>query len=657
MSALNVHPVQIKMNSIQDAITDELTYDVVVVVANIAKEHQALNFQTVTCYDAQRQVEQYLQFQIPHNKVGLHPKVSSIGDQSVLIEHALPFASQMHNRRRPPREETMREPWKKAVNFSPEKRRDRSNHIAHSENNLASLQRASSLIEVAFVSKKQKFVGTCERSSFPLLFVNGLADVQDCLAMYVKTLRTDCPFREAIESSIDRRNCATGPNLSHCREHNMLYGLKINCTSLHPLNVGYIMPNRTGFFVSGTVGLNFSSVMPLLIAFCLFACPKVRPDTYCIPRGNFQILVQIPIREDLGKGMSRPLTTTPTPLGTNPTQVVDLPDTAESIQEENIASPEKKTDGNEGQPFIFSSECPLPTDSHLPAVRISDDDCEVQPTAEWTHPPPGLESRGGKDNDPIESFSRSPSSYHQQQNNASEILTASVLPKNSSQFPLPPIVEDDDESQIASALSAISLRNQKESDKKMEERNTSKEDKRTRQHPYLRGANLQTKHNQREISQVLTGSTIEQLLFNGGDQQPANDIRSQPLSGNRRSKSADWNSTVTPKKSKKLVSSRSCPPSRIRFSPGKEVFKIAAKGGQNDREFRHRKVEVNQELKDPICKGPLARKKPLIRRAGQANTISSFLRNLSRSLSQWRLKMTFKRRIKNLTLTLLMLRT
>ena len=260
----------------------------------------------------------------------------------------------------------------------------------------------------------------------------------------------------------------------------------------------------------------------------------------------------------------------------------------------------------------------------IPAVRISDDDCEVQPTAEWTHPPPGLGSRGDKDDDPIESFSLSPSSYHQQQNVASNILTAPEIPKNSSQFPLPPILEDDDEIQISSALSAISICNQKDLDKRTEKSNTSKGDKRTRQHPYLRGVNLQSKHNQCLISQVSTGSTIEQLLFNGGDQQTANDTHCQPLSGNRRSKSADWNSACAPKKSKKLVSSRSCPPSRIRFSPGKEVFKIAAKGDKNDREFRHRKVEVNQEVKAPAFKGPLVRKKPLIRRAGQANTISSF---------------------------------
>ena len=59
-----------------------------------------------------------------------------------------------------------------------------------------------------------------------------------------------------------------------------------------------------------------------------------------------------------------------------------------------------------------------------------------------------------------------------------------------------------------------------------------------------------------------------------------------------------------------------------RLSPGKEVFKIAAKGDKNDR-VGHRKVDVNQELKAPTFKGPLVRK-PLIRRAGQTNTISSF---------------------------------
>ena len=150
-------------------------------------------------------------------------RLTVFGDQSILVEHALPFASQMHNRRRPPKEETMHEHWKKAANFSPEKKKDRSNHLAHSENNLASLQRANSLIEMAFISNKQKYIGTFERSLFPLLFVNGSADVQDCLNTYVNTLKVDCHLREVIGTSIDNyttvlsaRTSATVKNIVCC---------------------------------------------------------------------------------------------------------------------------------------------------------------------------------------------------------------------------------------------------------------------------------------------------------------------------------------------------------------------------------------------------------------------------------------------------------
>lgn len=226
--------------------------------------------------------------------------------------------------------------------------------------------------------------------------MNGLADVQDCLITYVKTLKADCPLREAIEFLIDRHNRATGPNLSHS------------------LNVGYIMPNRTGFFVSGTELLKCHAFTDCLLFVCL---PKgVRPDTFCSPRGNFQILLQIPLHEKAVAVATRALPTTLTPLGTNRTQVADLSATAEERHEEKITFPEKKTDGNEVNSTIVSLEGLLLATSHLPAVRISDE-CDVQTTAEWTHPPPGLECSRGDDDDPIESFSRSPSSYHQPKNN------------------------------------------------------------------------------------------------------------------------------------------------------------------------------------------------------------------------------------------------
>ena len=616
MSALNVHPVQINMNSIQDVIAGELTYDVV--VDRIAKGHQAVSFQTVTCYDSQKQVEQYLQFQIPYCNIGLYPKTYNIGDQSMLVEHALPFASQMHNRRRPPREETMHEHWKKAVNLSPEKKKDRSNHLAHSENNLASLQRANSLIEIAFISKKQKYIGTFERSLFPLLFVNGLADVHDCLNMYVNTLKVDCPLRERIETSIDNYNSATGPNLSHSKEHSVLYGLKVFGTSQQPLKVGYIMPNRNGFIVSGTELLACHAFTECLLFIYL---PKgVRPETCCTPRSNFQILLQIPICMNADKGVSPAATSTP--LGNNPTQVVNTPSTPEAMQEESVAPTLKKEGQVAPDSAMASVKSPLREHCHLPAVRISDGVTGVQPTAEWTQPPPGLIDSKKKDDDPIESFSGSPPSYYQQQISDCNMQAAPDISKNSSQFPLAPIVEDDDEIQISSALSAVSLGNQKGSKKNADKSDNFKGDKLTRQHPYLRSKDRHVNQEQKDLSQVSTGSTIDHLLLLGGHQCSLKNIPSQSTSGDRRSKSADWNSAGVTKRTKKLASSKSCPPSRLRFSPRKEVLKVATKVDGSDK-TGNRKVDSNEAFGNPASKATRG-KKPLIRRAGQTNRISSF---------------------------------
>ena len=111
---------------------------------------------------------------------------------------------------------------------------------------------------------------------------------------------------------------------------------------------------------------------------------------------------------------------------------------------------------------------------------------DSNPRSEWTQPPPGLKGSENKDDDPIESFSGSPPFYHQQQTTGRNAQVAPDISKNSSQFPLAPIVEDDDEIQISSALSAVSLGNQKGLDKSADKIDASKGNKLTRQHPYLR---------------------------------------------------------------------------------------------------------------------------------------------------------------------------
>ena len=196
------------------------------------------------------------------------------------------------------------------------------------------------------------------------------------------------------------------------------------------------------------------------------------------------------------------------------------------------------------------------------------------------------------------------------------------ISKNSSQFPLTPIVEDDDEIQISSALSAVSLGNQKGSDKSVDKIDASKGNKLTRQHPYLRSNDRYVDQEHKDLSQVSTGSTIDQLLLLGGHQRSLKNALGQSTSGDRRSKSADWNSAGASKKTKKLASSKSCPPSRLRPSPRKEVFKVATKVDRSDR-AGNRKLDGNEAFGNPVIK-TTSGKKPLIRRAGQTNMISSF---------------------------------
>ena len=271
------------------------------------------------------------------------------------------------------------------------------------------------------------------------------------------------------------------------------------------------MPNRNGFIVSGTELLVCHAFTDCLLFLYL---PKgVRPEICCTPRSNFQILLQIPICNNTDKVSSPAVMSTP--LGVNPTQVVNTPFTPDASQGENVAPTLEKQGLVAPDSDMTSSKSPFGEHGRLPAVRISDDAADVQSTAEWTQLPPGLVDGGKKDDDPIESFSGSLNSYHQQQTSDGNRQATPDNFKDSSQFPLAPIVEDDDEIQISSALSAVSLSNQKGPNKNTDKIDNLKGDKVARQHPYHRSKDCHVNREHKVLSQVSNGSTIDHLLLLG----------------------------------------------------------------------------------------------------------------------------------------------
>ena len=179
ISSLRYVPVQVKLNELYGALSENLSYDEV--LRRLGEELHAVNFQQVLCFDTDGQVDQYLQCHVPKKCEELFPCNIQVNSTSFFVEHGLPFLAQTKQRRRPPLEESMHDHWKRTVTLAPRAKTDRINHIAPSEKNFASLQRVGNLIEAPLLSNRGKFICSFERSDFPSLFVDGLAGIDDCL--------------------------------------------------------------------------------------------------------------------------------------------------------------------------------------------------------------------------------------------------------------------------------------------------------------------------------------------------------------------------------------------------------------------------------------------------------------------------------------------
>ena len=95
------------------------------------------------CFDEESNTDWYMQFHIPAKSERVLPTKLTVEEEAILVEHARPYAFLQTGSIRPPAEETMHEHWKNASRLAPSDRKDRSNFIAHVENNFASLQRIS----------------------------------------------------------------------------------------------------------------------------------------------------------------------------------------------------------------------------------------------------------------------------------------------------------------------------------------------------------------------------------------------------------------------------------------------------------------------------------------------------------------------------------
>ena len=316
ITALHSVPMQIKWEDIQESCEPSIEQSKV--PQWLKAECQGTSPTKVLAIDEERTVDWYLHFFVPQKIETTFPKQVVFKGKKILIEHALPFAPIRSSITRPPIEETMHEHWKNTASLAPDKKKHRSNCLVHDEDCFPSLQRVNMLQEISVKSRGLKLSGSFEASTTPILFLNGMPDIEDGLSAFVSITSQVAEIAADVEFSVEKHLQQPRSGSKHSNYSGTLYVLSIQCTDHVPLSIGKVFPRRNGCAVSTTELLKCHAFTECLL---LLILPKgIKIDGICTPKRHFDIVVRIPIvsqRESEKEGCPSPLT----PLGHNATQL------------------------------------------------------------------------------------------------------------------------------------------------------------------------------------------------------------------------------------------------------------------------------------------------------------------------------------------------
>ena len=291
--------------------------------------------QKVLCFDEESNTDWYMQFHIPTKAERVLPTKLTVDDEAILVEHARPYAFLQTGSIRPPAEETMHEHWKNAARLAPSDRKDRSNFIAHVENNFASLQRISLLQEFPVSHQGVRYIGTCEMSQFPILFINGEVTVDRCMCTLIENSGSFPDLQDELQGAYDSYvQDPPIPNDFKCQTP-VANVLSVCSSDLTPVNIGKVVKGSRGLFVSSTELLKCHAYTKCTVAILL---PKgIKLELVCTPSRHVEILAKIPVASSPRQSSS--IVTQPTALGVNDTNVAELSQALQSSLSLDTSTP------------------------------------------------------------------------------------------------------------------------------------------------------------------------------------------------------------------------------------------------------------------------------------------------------------------------------
>ena len=318
ISALSSVPAQIKLSGIHKIESFQREQNIF--EDWIWNTLQGTGPRRVLCIDEDSNTDWYMQFHIPSKLEKILPTKLTFDDEEILVEHARPYAFLQTGSIRPPAEESMHEHWKNAARLAPSDRKDRSNFIAHVENNFASLQRISLLQEFPVSHQGVRYIGMCEMSQFPILFINGEVSLDRCMCALIENSGSLPELQDNLQGAYDSYvQDPPIPNDFRCQTP-IVYVLSVCSSDLTPVNIGKIVKGSRGLFVSNTELLKCHAYTKCTVAILL---PKgIKLEFVCTPSRHIEILAKIPVVSSLRQSLS--IATQPTALGVNDTNVAEL---------------------------------------------------------------------------------------------------------------------------------------------------------------------------------------------------------------------------------------------------------------------------------------------------------------------------------------------
>ena len=242
----------------------------------------------MVCVDDDQVTDSFLQFRVPIEDEINYPKVCRHRGKSFSIDHALPYATPIGMRARPPHEQSVHERWKKAARLAPQEKRCHANCIAKSENCPRSLQRVMKLRESSVQDQVATFAVYTEQTKMPWCFFNGSVSEQIAIDCFCKYGISYLENKDDIEMLLTSGEDASSAQGRSSIDSPTVHIIQICCKDDQPLLMGLFYEGKYGWTISTAELVQCHAYTPCTLV--IMTPPGCKLTDICTPNRHYTTL-------------------------------------------------------------------------------------------------------------------------------------------------------------------------------------------------------------------------------------------------------------------------------------------------------------------------------------------------------------------------------